>query len=496
MSRIRESVRLRLVPPRDYDAAAQSGPIHRFLQAVRALRKKFPLGDGSDTVPPDRAPFQLQLTLSDARGNMTSQTTIRPSPQTKNVGIKGAVTSLAVEVLLDPAWTFLAGSLAGQATLKGVVQPPDPIDLSLAKGLGASGRLRITFTLPGETTDRQTQFVFKISGWKAQTIFAAADDPAVGGDLTFTVTVGEASNNTLAATLATNPLALAFAPCAGEPCAPPRSDDATVASDCGDGKPSADPTPVLPWLNGDPTHETSAGDPKVLVLAALASWLVQMLVREQAGTSSEITSPRREIAQGIYRIAWLLLFGLPEGADPAALGITLRQLLEAWCDGALWTGPRCCGDPHGIVIGCALVEGGTIKEIDQFGGRRYVVHYPLLEHWGAEFGLAPLDVIAMRFFSRVCCLAGLHALSADTSVPTGLVALGAGFLAVGDPKAIAVKMRDKKIAAQRSVHTPEMIASALTLLGTKPAEKDVYAKLVLADFAADQTVVLLVPVPP
>jgi hypothetical protein len=250
-------------------------------------------------------------------------------------------------------------------------------------------------------------------------------------------------------------------------------------------------------LNADPTHEASAGDPKVLVLAALAGWLVQMLVREQAGTSAEITSPRREIAQGIYRIAWLLLFGLPEGADSAVLGHTLRRLLEAWCDGALWMGPQCCGDPHGIVIGCALVEGGTIQKIDPFGGRRYVVHYPLLEHWGAEFGLAPLDVIAMRFFSRVCCLAGLHALNVDRpGVPTGLVTLGGGLLAVGDPKAIAVKLRDKKIAAQRSVHTAEMIASALTLFGTKPSEKDVYAKLVLADLVAEHTVVLLVPVPP
>jgi hypothetical protein len=148
------------------------------------------------------------------------------------------------------------------------------------------------------------------------------------------------------------------------------------------------------------------------------------------------------------------------------------------------------------------VEGGNFQTMDPFGGRRYVMHYPLLEHWIAQFGLAPPDVTLMRFFSKLCCLGGLQALSVDKpAVPTGLVALGSGggFLGVGDPQEIAVKAREQKInvVAQRSVHLPEMIASALALIGTKPsgAHTD-YAKLVLADFVADQTVVLFVPVAP
>jgi hypothetical protein len=515
MSRIRESVRLRLVPPRDYDADAESAPIARFLQEVRALREKFPLGDGAGTAPADRAPYRLQVTMKDTSGNQTSQATIRPSPQIKRIGIQGAVTSLVVAVQLDPSWTFVAGTITGQAPLKGVVQPPDPIDLSRAKGFNSSS-LQITFTLPSAGVGGQTQLVFKISGWQAQTLFAGEDDPAASGDLTLTVNAVEASSNSLDATITINPLALVSLPCVGEPCSPPPMSDTSLTSDCGEPASAADPTPVLPWMNTDPTHETSAGDPKVLVLSALGGWLAQMLVREQAGTSSEITSPRREIAQGIYRIAWLLLFGLPEKADPAALGATLQRLLEAWCDGLLWKGPQCCGDPHGIVIGCVIVGGGTITEIDPFGGRRYVVHYPLLEHWGAQFGLAPPDVTLMRFFSKLCCLAGLQSLSVDTPAPpTGVVRLGGGLLGVGDPSKIdgeiTAKLNGGNIVAQRSVHTPEMIASALMLItpaqptGSGPSttpgrgtasESAQYEKLVLADFVADQTVVLVVPVTP
>jgi hypothetical protein len=237
----------------------------------------------------------------------------------------------------------------------------------------------------------------------------------------------------------------------------------------------------------------------VLALAALGGWLAEMLVREQAGTSGEVISTRRELAQGIYRAAWLLLFGVSQRAAPAELGGTLQRLLGAWCDRLLWKGPECCGDPHGVVIGCTVVEAGTISAIDPFGGRRYVVHYPLLEDWGAQFGIAPLDLTATRFFSKLCCQAGLPAVSpAQPAVTAQVVAIGGGHLAVGDPSEIARKLSGQPIVDQRRVATPEMIASVLTLLGTKPPptrSSQQYTALVLADFVADQTVMLLVPVP-
>jgi hypothetical protein len=168
----------------------------------------------------------------------------------------------------------------------------------------------------------------------------------------------------------------------------------------------------------------------------------------------------------------------------------------------LWKGPECCGDLHGIVIGCAVVEGGTIPSIDPFGGRRHVVHYPLLEHWGAQFGIAPLDVIASRFFSKLCCVGALPSVSpARPNVPSVVTRIGRGYIAVGDPTAIARELRERQISivTQRRIHIPEMIASALTMIGSRRGEQQdqqpQYAQLVLADFVADQTVMLLVPEP-
>jgi hypothetical protein len=259
---------------------------------------------------------------------------------------------------------------------------------------------------------------------------------------------------------------------------------------------------VLPWLHADLMHLSKAGDPKVLVLAALGGWLAQMLTRERAGTRDEVTSTRREIAQVIYRVTWLLLFGVSGRADPAALGGALRRLLEGWCDCLLWKGPVCCGDPHGVVIGCALVEGGSIQGIDPFGGRRWVVHYPLLEHWGAQFGIAPPDVLASRFFAKLCCVADLNPFGvASREVPAALVALGAGHLAVGDPGRIADRLRDQglndRIVDERRVALPEMIVSAVLLASAgaaRPTQESQFTKLVLSQVVADQTVILLYPV--
>ena len=102
-----------------------------------------------------------------------------------------------------------------------------------------------------------------------------------------------------------------------------------------------------------------------------------------------------------------LLFGVEEPQQLIAAADQLKKLLADWCKVSLYPGPRCQGEPHGVVIGCALVAGGDVQGVDPWGGRRYVVHYPLLAHWGAMFGIAPLDLTAQRFFTLLCCLAGL-----------------------------------------------------------------------------------------
>jgi len=545
MSRIRESVRLRLVPPRDC-ATTDSAPIQKFLDEVRELRKRFPLEQAPAGPTFNRAPFQLRFTADN--------TVVMATPTVGRTSINlpaTALRTLTIEVVPEAFWTFVHGTISAQAlapdntSIPGIVKPEAPIDLSLRGGFGAVTP-KVTFTLqpatPATTTGPAptagpalnaaatappsvdaprvfpSQLVFKLTGWQFQTILAGEDDPAPSGDLTFNLTIspnGPQENSLVQSAVAINRLDIGAPPCSGEPCTP-RTRGGTAATDCVPANVagmthvtgpygaasyvSADPTPVLPWLHPDPANPSSAADPKVLMLAALGGWLEEMIAREGEGTVGGITSTRREIAQGIYRAAWVMLFGVNQQADPAAVGGSLHRLLEGWCSELLWKGPRCCGDPHGVVIGCAIVEGGTIQSIDPFGGRRYVVHYPLLEHWGGQFGLAPLDVSASRFFSKLCCLASLPAPGVNQpDVPAALLHIGGGYLLAGDPKAMGAKLTDARIniVEHRRVGTPEMIVSALTLIGTKPGKTTTqprpFSALVLADFVADQTVMLLMP---
>jgi hypothetical protein len=513
MSRIRESVRLRLVPPCDYDPAKESAPIARFLNEVRQLRSQYKLSTGLTATGAGYAPFQLRVTLN---GDSSTQATVRPSPSTTSVPLTTSVaaTSIRIEVLPDQLWSFVGGSLSGQAAslqregAQGVtVDPANPVDLSLANGF--QGSLQVTFSAGTQgAVIPQSTLTFKLSNWQMQTFLANEDDPAPSGDLSFVIPVtdGKLNTNTLTeSSITNNPIAgINASPCSGQPCAPPSSvTGGGTASPCGGyssvfqpGSAFTDSTPVVPWLHTDPTDETRAGDPKALAMGALGGWLAQMLVREQYGTANEVTSTRREVAQVIYRLAWLLLFGVPQRADPGVLGCTIQRLLEGWCDELLWRGPTCCCEPHGAVIGCAVVEGGDIAKIDPFGGRRYVIHYPLLAHWGAQFGIAPLDITLLRFFSKLCCVSSLSAVAVDNPVLFPFVTeMGGGYLAVGDPADIATKLNDKVIVNQRRVSTPEMIVSALTLIGTSAqAGTRQFTQLILADLVADQTVVLLLPV--
>jgi hypothetical protein len=498
-SRIRETVRLRLIPPRD--CVTERGPLKTFLDDVRDLRKRYPLEQAPGIVQDTRAPFQIRVSPNRRAGS-----TVRPSPDTTSVDLSGGkLSALAIEVIPDAGWTFVGGTLSAEARLEdkgvpGVAQPAGPIDLARAKG-GSAGDLKATFTLPTARSARvPNELVFRLTDWQAQTRLAGQNDEVARGDLTFMVMVGtDGSQNRLEASAVRMAAPNVYrSPCAGEPCAPRRRDTPRESFDCDDaGAALFDPTPVLPWTHADPARESAAGDPKALILAALGGWLAEMTAGEQDPSNPYFRSSRREIGDTIYRLAWLLLFGVPRRADPARISGSLQKLLAAWCDEFLWKGPRCCGDPHGVVIGCALVDAGTIQAIDPFGGRRYVVHYPLLEHWGSQFGLAPLDSVAMRFFSRICCIASLPQVGGDgRDVPAELVHLGGGYLAMGTPKAIADRLAEEKVAvaSQRKVGMPELIVTAIRLIGTKRAAGDQqYTALVPADFVADGTVMLLTP---
>ena len=169
-------------------------------------------------------------------------------------------------------------------------------------------------------------------------------------------------------------------------------------------------------------------------------------------------------------MAWLLLFGVSAKADQAALGGALKQLLERLCCELLWTGPECCCDPHGVVIGCVVVEGGTIQHIDPFGGRRWVIHYPLLAHYAARSSASRRSTSRCRVSSR-SCVASAHwrrppsprTLRPGSAFPSAMASFTSAIWHARWTRSAPL------IVSQRKVGLAEMIASVLTLMTQRPS---------------------------
>src|SRR5262249_16858144 len=181
------------------------------------------------------------------------------------------------------------------------------------------------------------------------------------------------------------------------------------------------PVPI-PWLHADPAKPGSAADPRVIVLAILYAWLASEMTKNKAGTPQEVQSQRLQLAAALYGATFKLFYATPPDTERYQLTDALQRLLQAWCKAFLYPGPKCeceylCG-LHGVVIGCALVDGGEIQYVDPWGGRRWVVHYPLLSYWGRLFGIMHLDALASKFFDLICCVSGLPAPRSPQGTPT------------------------------------------------------------------------------
>jgi hypothetical protein len=193
---------------------------------------------------------------------------------------------------------------------------------------------------------------------------------------------------------------------------------------------------IIGVIGGAGSPGTSTADPRVLTLAALYGWLAEELVRHNAGTSGETWTARRVLAGLLYNSV-SAMFGATKDADKATLSGLVQELFQDWCTELLYPGPRCEGEPHGVVIGCAQVAGGTLQGVDPWGGRRWVMHYPLIAHWGEQFGVTPPDVTASRFASLLCCIGNAlpTAVMPDTASALPAVDLpipiGPGWLIIG-----------------------------------------------------------------
>jgi hypothetical protein len=463
MSRIRESVRLRLVPPKDC-CDTQKNPVTQFVDEVQEIEKTNPLNSLSAPVDSSVAldlsvPFILKMILTDASNQQNTSTGVQLlSGVTQSFeGSVNLLTSLSVEVDHANGWTFVPGAVSTQ------IQNPTsgPGSVQVSSGSDPSNITFIRTFTPAEANNNK--FIFNIP-WQAQSATQADS-----GTLTVTVStstpnqpISTPSKVDVVTTLSAQPSRMPVPPC-DEPC------------------PSATES-IYP-----PTDRL-----KTLLLAGIGYYLTQKLATDPSDNN---------IALSIYRYAWVLLFGLSKTAPSADLASTIKRLFGDWCDELSWKGPQCCGDPHGVVIGCAIVSGGTIQRVDPFAGRRYVVHYPLLQHWGQQFGISPPDAEIARFFSKLCCVAGLPAITGDSQVTQEavLVDVRVGYIAFGDPTDIQTKLQGFRgpagiIISQQSA-TLLQIIEQIVVLGhvTHPPTLRGYKAFVLDAFVFPQTVMFLSP---
>jgi hypothetical protein len=382
------------VPPRDLDTA---GPIATFLQALGgnpAATPPFPPAT-PPSVEPIRAPFDIEARYLDPTGAQQVLRTQVGNPP--SVGLApNPGDSIQFGVVVDGAWRLLEGTLVdeGNNTLDTL---SEPFDDALRWSAVISPTAPRTFTL---------------QNWRAFTIVPIFDQAQrTGASVTITARIMTQNNRIpelwLEATgeVGEQGVNLSDRPCLDEACAVPprRGNDNPRAS-------SAMPLfPVIPpWMHEDPRHRGGAADPRVLALAILYGWLTSELVAHRAGTETDEWTSRRFLANGLYQVAWAWFFNV-DGTEREARGRDLQRLLTDWCRTLMYPGPRCNGEPHGVVLGCALVAGGDFQEINPWDGRRWVMHYPLLAHWGQQFGMTPPDVTASKIFSMLCCLGNLAA---------------------------------------------------------------------------------------
>jgi hypothetical protein len=124
-----------------------------------------------------------------------------------------------------------------------------------------------------------------------------------------------------------------------------------------------------------------------------------------AGAAAEPSPERSAMAWTICWLAWRMVWGIDITQPGANVEKCLQQLFRDWCCGFHYKGPRCDCDAHGIILGCVKISPkGRVLCFDEWCHRRYVLTGPLVTHWGGQFGLAPLDVVATRLATWICCV--------------------------------------------------------------------------------------------
>lgn len=437
-SRIRETTRLRLAPPCEID---DSGPIKDFLKEIETLKADPVVGPlialPAPVLAPSPAlqvPFDVTVTVQPTNVSRTLAPKVTSDPQPNRVRTDLDVShdsNFRITLRPRPGFQFVAGAGNTVEVLRMVGGVPSPVNAPFMPAVNTSNEItwsnKIDAVLPsmiavGGTEPLPAEAAYQLQNWRLRDANGIEiESSRTEIQLTLVrpadwrnTAWGQANPNNLPqnadrglhvqipatdARVIGRPPAI---PCLSEACDPDRR---------------RFPVPP-PWLHEDPTQPGKAADPKVIILAIVYGWLAMIMARDKIGTPQAVSSAQFTLAVAIYRSIWKLFFGTEPDTDRYRLTDALQRLLQAWCRGLLYPGPKCLCDPHGVVIGCATVSGGMIQDVDPWGGRRWVVHYPLLAHWGQQFGIMPLDALASKFFDFICCVGHLPAPRVPRRDPT------------------------------------------------------------------------------
>jgi hypothetical protein len=439
MSRIRETTRLRLVPPCEID---DSGPIKDFLAEVGKLKKDPVLEPFLKSAsifdvaaPAAIVPFDLKVeTIRTGTASIIDSTTIQSLPVSPgsplsqdDVGFlpfevdAGLRSDLRVTATAHSGFQFAAATPALTLKFDAASQTSTPVNVPVTNVTRSATEVIWEGSIPEDFLHRpqptdpiQPAFAYTLQNWQLTDTRSNQFSGNTEIDLTPLIldmwesTPWGSDPNRRSRMLdkrlkgvlhiEVQPTAVSVRP------SQPRPFPCLTEACDAEGRPGF---ALMPFLHEDPTNPSHPADPKVIALAILYAFLAGEMARNQVGTPQEIQTARFELAQALYTSAWKLSFATTADTEKYQLTDALQRLFQAWCKALLYPGPKCLCEPHGVVIGCALVSSGEIQMIDPWGDRRWVVHYPLLSYWGQQFGLMPLDAIASKLFDFICCISEL-----------------------------------------------------------------------------------------
>lgn len=458
MSRVRETVRLRLVPPRDQT------PPNPLAEAVGDL-----LGlvhSSEDVKSADDSRVALRGSRTTARGDVVPWTliinirrdvkTLQPSvsaPMSISFGYSGVEPlPVAFRVEAHSEWSFGRRRIVLQAVRPQIItfDPDKPTRLGFTREIPAlidpkQYKETLTFTweaMDGGELKGTTQIVIEaqcrqrivaqgaVTGARridvndSQFVNGVQQGQRVvvqlhvaPGVYSMLGVVSEKSRSSVAI----EPIDVI--PTTSEEGYPPATviailgASASVTVDRTDVELVEQPSPGAPPCCGSLCCDRADDTDPVLQMRVLAIALLYGRLQQQlAATGWRVDYAEQDLTARI-RVAKARidrLLGAQTGGQRRRLEQIIVDLYDAWCRSAIYPGPDCAHVPDGVVIGCAHIRSGEICEIDPLDGRRWVIHPPLIQHWAAQFGLDPVDRNVMRLFSRLCCISHLPGFAAVT----------------------------------------------------------------------------------